>query len=414
MTRGRYQRGTISRIRRAGGDVFIYRWRQTGHDGIRRAKSRVLGSVLELKTKTAAWQRLECLNINANVDLSLASGAPLTFGELVQIYREKELVREAYSTQKVYGWNLVNWILPKWRNSTLHQMEQLPGPLYEEWLASLHNTKRGKPMMNGTKAKIKNVMSAVLTYALRWNWIQRHPFTEKRVQQSAKRTRDPGSLTEQELRSLFPAMKRRERVMVLLDVPQGLRAGELLALQWSDIDWEAKTINICRAIWHQHIGPVKTEGSKRTMPLDDTMIADLSSWRRETLYAKDDDYIFASPKMKGRQPYWPESLIRHIRVAAKKAGITKHLTWHVFRHTFSTLLLKNNEDVKTVQDLMRHANVKTTLELYADSVNEKKRAAQGRIVDSILPRRGNLTIVRRRAIGHRPAGGKRAVRVGVA
>jgi integrase len=379
----------MSRVKRAGGDVFVYRWRQIGHDGVRRPRSRVIGAIRELRTETAAWQKLESLNINPNIDLSLASGPPQTFGELVQIYREKELVTEAYSTQKVYGWNLDNWILPKWRSNSLHQMEQFPGPLYEQWLASLCKTKRGKPMTNGTKAKIKNIMSAVFTYALRWNWIQRHPFRDKRVQQSAKGTKKTSSLTVEELKLLFGTLKRRERALVLLDVPQGLRVGELLALQWLDIDWHAKTIDIRKAIWHQHLGPVKTEDSEAKMPLDDAMIDDLKSWRKETPYANEEDYIFASPKMKGAQPYWPESLITHIQKAAQKAGISKHLSWHVFRHTFSTLLIDNGENVKTVQDLMRHANPKTTLELYAKSIDHRKRAAQRRIVSSILPERQN-------------------------
>jgi integrase len=340
----------------------------------------------------------------------------LTFGQLVQIYREKELVTEAYSTQKVYGWNLDNWILPKWRTSTLHQMERLPGPLYEQWLASMTHTKQGKPMTNGTRAKIKNIMSAVFTYALRWNWIQRHPFREKRVQQTAKRTRKPESLIEGELKRLFVTMKRRERVLVLLDVPQGLRVGELLALQWHDVEWSAKTLNICKAVWHQHIGPVKTDESERVMPLNDAMLADLKAWRTETRYASEHDYIFASPKMKGKQPYWPESLIKHIRQAAQRAGISKHISWHVFRHTFSTLLIKNGEDIKTVQDLMRHANARTTLEAYADSVNEKKRAAQRRIVSSILPRaqKPKLVHAKRTQLGHPRKAAKGALGAGAA
>ncbi len=98
------------------------------------------------------------------------------------------------------------------------------------------------------------------------------------------------------------------------------------------------------------------------MPLDDAMIADLLSWRADTKYAKDEDWVLASPRRKGRQPYWPDALMkRHIRPAAKRAGITKHLTWHVFRHTFSTLLIANGEDVKTVQTLLRHSSPLLTL-----------------------------------------------------
>ena len=66
----------------------------------------------------------------------------------------------------------------------------------------------------------------------------------------------------------------------------------------------------------------------------------------------------------------------HFRPAAKRAGITKHVTWHAFRHSFSTLLVANDNDVKTVQHLLRHANRRITLELYTGAVDDKVRKAQ--------------------------------------
>ena len=95
--------------------------------------------------------------------------------------------------------------------------------------------------------------------------------------------------------------------------------------------------------------------------------------------------------MKGWQPLWPEAIERnYIRPAAKRANITKHITWHVFRHrdsrhTFSTLLAENDEDVKTVQSLMRHANSRSKLEIYSQARMEAKRRAQQRVVQAIFP-----------------------------
>ncbi|HET9697362.1 MAG TPA: tyrosine-type recombinase/integrase, partial [Terriglobales bacterium] len=65
--------------------------------------------------------------------------------------------------------------------------------------------------------------------------------------------------------------------------------------------------------------------------------------------------------------------------------ITKHLTWHTFRHSFTNLLLENGEDVKTVQAMMRHANPNVTLAVYAHAVDRKKRAAQSKVVQMVLP-----------------------------
>jgi site-specific recombinase XerD len=59
------------------------------------------------------------------------------------------------------------------------------------------------------------------------------------------------------------------------------------------------------------------------------------------------DYVFASPTMRGTQPYWPDNLMkRYIRPVARKAGIHKNIGWHTFRHSFGTLLKANGEDVK--------------------------------------------------------------------
>jgi len=64
--------------------------------------------------------------------------------------------------------------------------------------------------------------------------------------------------------------------------------------------------------------------------------------------------------------------------------VTKHISWHVFRHTFSTLLAENDEDVKTVQSLMRHANSNITMNIYTHAVSSKKRRALSNVVEMIL------------------------------
>jgi len=64
--------------------------------------------------------------------------------------------------------------------------------------------------------------------------------------------------------------------------------------------------------------------------------------------------------------------------------VTKHISWHVFRHTFSTLLAENDEDVKTVQSLMRQANSNITMNIYTHAVSSKKRRALSKVVEMIL------------------------------
>jgi site-specific recombinase XerD len=78
-------------------------------------------------------------------------------------------------------------------------------------------------------------------------------------------------------------------------------------------------------------------------------------------------------------------LTRTIRPAAVRAGIEKRIGWHTFRHTYSTLLVANGENVKVIQELMRHASSRSTLEIYCQARSADKRAAQQRVVQMIFP-----------------------------
>lgn len=381
--RARYQKGSLTKIKRKNGYlVWLFRWRETSSDGSRRPRNIVVGPVSELRTEADARRALETLRLNINLDPSEQARPPRNFRSLVDHYRLKELVfqndeRKAYSTKKGYESYLKNWIVPRWGEYMLARLENGIAVHVEEWLASITRSR-------GTKAKIRNIMSAVCTHAVRYGWMATNPI--RAVRQSAKRERVIVPLTAEELQRLFAELGPRERTLVLLDVPTGMRRGEVLATQWCDIDFKKKTLNLRRSIWQQHLGPVKTEESEKTMPLDDEMITDLLRWRSETPYAGEQDWIFASGRMKGRQPLWPEAIERnYIRPAAERAKITKRISWHVFRHTFSTLLAENDEDVKTVQSLMRHANSNITMNIYTHAVSSKKRRAQSKVVEMILP-----------------------------
>jgi integrase len=108
------------------------------------------------------------------------------------------------------------------------------------------------------------------------------------VRQSAKRERVPSRLTAEELGSLLTQLDLMYSVMILLLVPIGMRRGEILALEWGDVEWQQKTLNVRKSIWHQELGPVKTVESEKVLPLDHEMLANLARWRRQTPYARDE------------------------------------------------------------------------------------------------------------------------------
>ncbi len=171
--------------------------------------------------------------------------------------------------------------------------------------------------------------------------------------------------------------------MVLLDFGTGLRRGELSGLRWEDICFEDKVLTPKRSIVKQRIGKVKTEASKKSIPLDDVLVEELLAWRQETPYAADSDYVFASPKMRGKQPYWMSRIMQHyIKPAAAEAGI--HIKgWHTLRHSYTTLLRQNNNDPKVVQGLLRHASFSITMNIYDEAMSEEKRIAHQGVMQQL-------------------------------
>jgi integrase len=102
-------------------------------------------------------------------------------------------------------------------------------------------------------------------------------------------------------------------------------------------------------------------------------------------YNRDTDYVFGSPEMKGTQPYSPDTMrAKILKPAAARAGIGKVIGWHSFRRTYATLLQSDGAAVKTTQDLLRHADAKTTMNSYAQSIPEERRAAQSKVASRIF------------------------------
>jgi site-specific recombinase XerD len=112
-------------------------------------------------------------------------------------------------------------------------------------------------------------------------------------------------------------------------------------------------------------------------------------WYRETPHRAPRDFVFATNSnragnKRGKQPIWLCKVMSyHIQPIAKKLGITKRISWHTFRRTYSSILQDNGEAVKVVQELLHHASTKLTLNVYAQALTPSKRAAQRKVVDMI-------------------------------
>jgi hypothetical protein len=141
-------------------------------------------------------------------------------------------------------------------------------------------------------------------------------------------------------------------------------------------------------LWKTHSTKVTYQGylNKWIVPrwkdhaLSAIKAGEVELWRN-TKYRKPEDWIFASPEVKGRNPYSGQAIMRGvIRPIAIRIGIIKRIGWHTFRHTYSTLLRANRTDIKVMQELLRHASSRVTLDTYTQAVTDQKREAQSEVV----------------------------------
>ena len=134
---------------------------------------------------------------------------------------------------------------------------------------------------------------------------------------------------------------------------------------------------------------MKTEQSEAPATLSPMLAEVLQCWHQQTPYGQPSDWIFASSRLKGRQPRTASILAAdHLRPAAIAAGVVlkpgQRFGFHNLRHSLATFLVNKEKDTKTVQGLLRHADVSTTLGLYAQSVNSSMVEAQESMLKAIL------------------------------
>ena len=209
--------------------------------------------------------------------------------------------------------------------------------------------------------------------------MQRNPMELVTVKGATKRSRQPRSLTVQEFQKFIGHLDEPFRTGALLCCCLGLRISECLALKWSDVDWLNGMLRVERGIVCQQVDDVKTVESRRRLAIDNELIGTLKRWRQTTEFSAPEDWMFASPAQLGRLPWSYDQVWRVYQKAAGNAGI-RRLGTHCLRHTYRTWLDSVGAPVGVQQRLMRHADIRTTMNIYGDAVTEDMAKAHGKVV----------------------------------
>ena len=210
---------------------------------------------------------------------------------------------------------------------------------------------------------------------------QRNPLSLVEIKGGTRRKRRKVILTPEEFQQLCRLLEEPYLTMVIIAMCLGLRVSEILALKWTDFDFEAGTLMITRGTVHGRIGRVKTEYSEDEMPLDPAFAKILLKWKG-LCPASEQAWVFPNPNTGG---VWHSSVLQgEILVpAGKKIGIDR-LGWHMFRHSYRSMLDACGAPIGVQQKLMRHAQVSTTMQ-YGNAYMTEKRKAHGTVVQMVLP-----------------------------
>ena len=230
-----------------------------------------------------------------------------------------------------------------------------------------------------------------LDNALRLGLVQRnvadlvHPPRIKRQEMS--------TLSAQQARLLLAAAEgERFEALFVLAVTTGMREGELLGLQWADVDFDGGMLRVERTLnvisGKLFFAEPKTELSRRRLVLSERAIQALATHRERQLCERRwlgeawDDLGLVFPNTIGR-PEDPRSFTRReFAPLLCKAGLP-HIRFHDLRHTAATLLLEEGINPKVVQEMLGHAHISITLGLYAH-VTPKMLHAAARTMDDLF------------------------------
>jgi integrase len=361
-TRSRHQNGSVRKVPRANGFAWEYRY-YTSEAGKRVLKTQTFDSVkypTENSVREVIAPHLKEINTGTYEERRNA-----TMSVIIDRYFKEEFPDLSHSTQSTNKSLIDLWIRPKWGDVRPADVDALS---VDHWL------KKELKFGAASKARARNMISVLLRLAMLWKYMPQvaNPMTFVRVKGSTKRQKKIIIITPAQLKSLVEALPEPYSLMVLVAGCLGLRVSEVLALKWQDFNFDECSVTINQVFTHSQVKELpKTEASGEPLPVHPHLIPILQAWKAKQKH----DYSWVFPFSRTGSPYSDSTILTdHLKPAAEKLGI-KGLGWHTFRHSYKSWLAAAKVEPGHMKQLMRHADISTTMNVYGRVVTEEMRAA---------------------------------------
>jgi integrase len=275
------------------------------------------------------------------------------------------------------------------RLHALPTLGKLPlAKLTPQQLSHLYGAKLAEGLSPRTVEFLHRVLHSALKEAVLWGLIARNPADAVKAPKPKRPPIHP--LNQEQAQALLRAAEEDPLgALYVVAVMVGMRQGELLGLQWADIDWDSGRVRVRHTLqWHKggqwSLDEPKTGHSRRSIRLPVTALQALKAHRAQQATQRlalgpawhDHDVVFTNAV--GR-PIDPCALAhRGFPRLLQRAGLPK-IRFHDLRHTYATLALLNGEKPKVVQETLGHASITLTMDTYSHLLPDMQEDAAARM-----------------------------------
>jgi integrase len=366
MTRS-YQQGYVSTpIHTRRGIVFRIRYRVRTGEGKWTHKSETL---YELPGRKAARDVLQQRIREASATPPETS--ELTFQEFVEAYWTPYLRHKGRkpSTRVGYACALKRHVLPALGQLRLKDIT----PVHIENLvkAKLEDKSQLSPK---TVLNLLRLVQGIFSLAVDNDLVPRSPVRRKHVPH-VPRSEKP-RWTREQVRAILDEIPANYRPVFVCLALTGIRAGELLGLQWKHLSIERRELRIEQSLWNKQVVEPKTKSSKDSIWFDDVLARVLAEHRQNSRFTGPEDFVFAKPD---GSPLNPDVLRRDVLYPAldrlripRPKGASG---FHAFRHTAGSVVEEQTGRLKLAQRFLRHSNLSTTADIYTHTSRQAERDA---------------------------------------